>query len=88
MRTFLRDFGSGGGEPPDLRNFLQGGCSGEPLVWLGGLCDDPQDRAEPWRIPTQGGPLYGSNTAESRHGGAVLVTASGPSNRNDRPNGG
>ena len=44
MGKFLQDFGEGGGITPDLLQFLKGGSSGEPIVWIRDLGDEPQDR--------------------------------------------
>ena len=73
---FLQDFGAGGGRPPELQNFLQGGPSGEHLVWLRDLEDNPQDWAYHWQIIPKGRPLSGNNPAEARHDGTVGVPAS------------
>ena len=76
----IQDFWAGGEIPPDLRHFLQGGSPGEPLVWIGDLVDDTQDREDPWRIPPQVGPPSGVNANNTVHGGTVLLPASGCSN--------
>ena len=52
MGAFLRYFGAVGGIPPDLRNFLQGGCSVNPIIWIGYLVDDSQDQAYPMWVPS------------------------------------
>ena len=36
----------GGVVPPDIRHFLQGVIPVGPLVWIGYLGDDPQDRED------------------------------------------
>ena len=41
--------------------------------------DDPQDRAYPWYIPPQGGPLSDGNATKARRGGEVGVLNSGHS---------
>ena len=67
------------GDIPDLRNFLQGGHSGNPLFWIVYLGDDPQNWVDPRHIPPQGGPPSVINLSKSRHGRAVGVTATGRS---------
>ena len=71
MGMFLKNFGVGGGRPPDLRNFLQDGLSGKPLVCIGDLGDNPQDQGYPWRIPPQGDPPYSRNAVEAIYCRAV-----------------
>ena len=73
MCTFLQDFGVGGIIPPDLGKFLQVSCSGNPLVWLENLGDDPQDQADSQNIPLQTGPPSGGNAAKVRHDRVVVV---------------
>ena len=63
----IQDFGVGGGKPPDIRNIIQDSCSGEPLVWIGELGDEPQDLAYPWKIAPQDGPPFGGNESKARH---------------------
>ena len=76
MGKIPQDFGAGGGRSPYLRHFLQGVCSADSLVLIRDISDEPQDWEEPWRIPTQGGPLSGDNIDETRNVGAVLINAS------------
>ena len=77
---FLQNFWVGGGRPSDLRNFLQGGRSGDPTIWLRDLGDDPQYRGVPHQIPPHVGPPSCGNTAKERHDGAMLIPASGHRN--------
>ena len=80
MGMFLQYFGSGGVIPPDLQNFLQGSISGNPIVWLIDLGDEPKDREDPRRIIPQGGPQSGGNSSKTRHCRDVGIPASGCSN--------
>ena len=77
MVTVIQEFGVGGAKPPDLRHFLQGGSSGDPPIWIGGIGDDPQDREDPQRITPKVGPQSGGNAAEFVHGRVVRIPASG-----------
>ena len=88
MGAVLHDFGAGGVRPPDLRNILQCGSSSNLIFWIGDLGDDPQDQADPWRIPPQGGPPFGRNAAEVRNSGVVVVPDFGFNNGGSGPSGG
>ena len=74
----LQDFREGGGIPPDLRHFLQGGGSGDPPVWLRELGDNPKDREDPLRITEIVWPS--GNETEAVHGKEMVIPAYGQIN--------
>ena len=77
MGEVLQDFGLGGGQRPDLRNVLQVSHSGNYLVRIGDLGDDPQDWAYHWGIPPQGGPLSRGYASTAQNNGAVVLPTFG-----------
>ena len=79
MGAVIHDFGLGGCRPPDLWNTLQDGLSGNHIVWIRYLGDDPYDQAYPCQIPPQGSPLFHRNSSEVRHVQALGVPIFGGS---------
>ena len=73
MGAVIQDFGLGGCRPPDLWNTLQDGLSGNHIVWIRDLIDDPYDQAHPCQIPPQGSMLIHGNSSEAMHGKVVGV---------------
>ena len=48
----------------DLRHFIKGGRSGDPIVCIGDTADDPQCQENPRGVPPQDGPLSSGAGAE------------------------
>ena len=63
----IQDFGLGGCRPPDLWNTLKDGLSGNHIVWIRDLRDDPYDQAYPFQIPPHGSLLIHRNSSEAMH---------------------
>ena len=78
----------GGGRRPDLRHILQGGFTGNPIVWNEYPGDDPMDRGDPHNILVQGGPQFIRDTTVTQYKGALVSPAIGDSNGGSRPGGG
>ena len=52
----------------DIRRLtLQDGLSGNHIVWIRDLSDDPYDQAYPCHIPPQGSLLIHRNSSEAMH---------------------
>ena len=47
----FQDSGPGRGRILGLQNVLQGGPKGKPIIWVRDLDFDPQDKADPQRLP-------------------------------------
>ena len=69
----IQDFGEQGGRPPYPQKIIHAIYTGYTLVWIGEQGDDPRDKAEPWQIPTQGGPPFVQNSDKARHDGLMRV---------------
>ena len=74
MGAVIQDFGLGGCRPPDPWNTLQDSLSGNHIVWIRYLGDDPYDQAYPCQIPPQGSLLILRNSSELMHVKVVGLT--------------
>ena len=57
---------SGGIEPPEFLNFIQGSGSSDPTVWRGVMGDVSSDREDPGQVPPQVGSLDEKNIQRGR----------------------
>ena len=49
----------------DIQHILQGGSSGNPIVWIRDLGDDTQDQVDTQRVPPKGVPLPNEDENET-----------------------
>ena len=74
MDKVFQDFGPGGSRHPDIYHVLQGGRTGDLLIWIRELGYNPQDWAGPWRLPSQGVLPPGGDATTERYSRTVGLT--------------